>query len=238
MWLLAPGAPPAQLLAALSALRVFCANVGGPRGDSKPNPRSKRSAAPAAGSSGQAAQLTYEPWLEPCRVRLGSLGTEQRLEAMVAAGLLPAAVRLVGEAVGGRGAAPEGVPAGSPDGGISASVSYKDREAVAASALGLLCGLASCEGMRDLLRCASTPGGPKEAHSMPGPCQCGLGCMCSHVRAGIRSRAPAEVPLGHHVGCQGCWARVCQGVAALGVIACGLQARACASRLQPCTCVP
>lgn len=180
MWLLAPGAPPAQLLAALGALRVFCANVGGPRGDAKPNPRRTRS---AAGASGEAAPLAYEPWLEPCRVRLGSLGTEQRLEAMVAAGLLPAAVRLVGEAVGGRGAAAEGAPSGGPGGGGvggPAGVSHQEREAVAASALGLLCGLAGCEGMRDGLRCAN-PSGFCQAHECQlQPCPA---CSVSHSQA-------------------------------------------------------
>ena len=150
VWLLAPGAPPPQLLGALGALRVFCASVGGPHGDSTPNPRRRGS---VAGAGGEAALLAYEPWLEPCRVRLGSLGTEQRLEAMVAAGLLPAAVRLVGEAVGGRGAAAEGAPSGSPC--AAAGVSHQEREAVAARALGLLCGLAGCEGMRNGLRCAA-----------------------------------------------------------------------------------
>lgn len=169
VWLLALGAPPPLLLAALGALRVFCAGAGGPRGDpgaksgSAPTASKPPPPAPAVLQDDAAARHSGEPWADSLGFRIGSLGSEARLEALVIAGLLPAAVRLVGEAVAARGPGGPECAAGSawgrtgtdPVGALAvAGQDLAEREAVAASALGLLGGLAGCEGMRDALRCA------------------------------------------------------------------------------------
>jgi len=165
VWLLAPGAPPAVLLGALGALRVFCAGAGGPRGDAPAC--AAPHVAPGAGrdASGVAPARQGCYWAEAglMAARSNSLGFEARLDALMAAGLLPAAVRLVSEAVdvpglpGDAGAcpAPAAAPAACEAGAASAAAAQAPkatREAIAASALGLLGGLAGCKDMRDALR--------------------------------------------------------------------------------------